>query len=182
MTFFTLLVALGCVSAIRSETCLGQKELSLISSIESTLNTLKNRLKGISAGCPSGWKEFKNHCYYTSPDITTWYKAKKLCKQKGGYLAQITDSAEDAWVANLLRRAVQHHHGYWMGAEDFTNGKWRWVNDSSKVQYTHWKIDEPNNSGGVEHCAHFWRYANYRWNDTNCTHGGIGYLCEKTKA
>lgn len=46
MTFFTLLVALGCVSAIRSETCLGQKELSLISSIESTLNTLKNRLKG----------------------------------------------------------------------------------------------------------------------------------------
>ncbi|VDI09689.1 selectin, platele [Mytilus galloprovincialis] len=182
MMMFALFFLLGCVAVIRSETCYGQKEISLISSIESTLNTLKKSLKGKSAGCPSGWKEYKNHCYYTSPDTKTWNRAEKICIQMGGYLAQITDSAEDAWVVNLLRKAVQHPAGYWMGAEDFKDGKWRWTNDSSKLRYSHWNDYEPSNSGGVEHCAHFWKYANFRWNDAPCYNSnGMGYICEKTK-
>lgn len=83
---------------------------------------------------------------------------------------------------NILTEAVQHPAGYCMGAEDFKDGKQRWTNDSSKLRYSHWNGYEPSNSGGVEHCAHFWKYANFRWNDAPCYNSnGMGYICEKTQ-
>ena len=33
--------------------------------------------------------------------------------------------------------------------------------------YTNWNTNEPNNAGGIEHYANFWKDVGYKWNDLN---------------
>ncbi|XP_063443238.1 perlucin-like protein [Mytilus trossulus] len=187
MMLSILFVVLGLISVIKPDSCLQQKEKSLISNIRSTLNTLEEDLANKYAGCQVGWKEYQNHCYYFSSDTETWNEAEKICRNKGGYLVQITDSAENAWVVNILRKAVQQRMmGYWMGAKKAKDGQWKWINDLSKVKYFNWNPGQPDNYGGIEDCVSFWRDHNYNWNDapSNITfhkYGGVGYICEKTR-
>ncbi|XP_052062667.1 perlucin-like protein [Mytilus californianus] len=175
-------VVLGFVSVIKSEHCLRQKEQSLISSIRSTLKTLEEDLAGKYAECQTGWKEYKNHCYYFSSDTKTWHEAEKICRNMGGYLVQITDSSENSWVVTILTKAVQHQFGYWMGATNVKEGLWKWINDLSKVQYSNWNPGQPDNYGDEEDCASFWKDIKYNWNDAPSNYSGIGYICEKTRA
>ncbi|CAC5415431.1 MRC [Mytilus coruscus] len=171
MIFSIVFVVLGFVSMIKSESCLGQKEKSLISGIRSSLKTLEEKLEG--------WKEYKNHCYYFSSDTKTWPEAERKCRNKGGYLVQISGSSENSWVVTILTKAVQHQFGYWMGATNVKDGQWKWINDLSKVQYSNWIPGQPDNSKGVEDCASFWKDNNYNWNDVKSNHDGLGYICEK---
>ncbi|XP_052062002.1 perlucin-like protein [Mytilus californianus] len=172
MTLFTLFVVLSCASVIRSETCFGPKETSLISTIRIPT--------GQSTSCPSGWKGYKNHCYHFSSNTNTWNGAEIRCRTMGGYLVQITDSSENAWFANMHTKSVQHHYGYWIGATKVHGGRWRWTHDSSNVKYFSWSRNQPDNAGGKENCAHFWRGMD-KWNDAGCTTWGIGYICEKVQ-
>ncbi|XP_076109589.1 perlucin-like protein [Mytilus galloprovincialis] len=176
-----LVVICCCVSVIRSETCFGQTEKSLISTIQSSLKTLEEKLQGKSASrCPTGWEKYNNHCYYVSADKTkNWYKSERQCRDIGGYLVQVTDSAEDSWIAKLIQKTGQHSTSYWMGAANGKEGKWSWVNDSFKVQYSNWAPGEP--SGGTNQCAQIWYRSNYKWDDTPCNRLGKGYICERTQ-
>lgn len=45
-------------------------------------------------------------------------------------------------------------------------GMWAW-HDASPVDYTNWDVDQPNNVGGGEHCAHV-RELDGTWNDEEC--------------
>ena len=38
--------------------------------------------------------------------------------------------------------------------------------------------DEPNNSGGIEHCVHFSSYADFLLNDSDCSNQ-CKFICEK---
>lgn len=66
-----------------------------------------------------------------------------------------------------------------MGAANGKEGKWSWVNDSFKVQYSNWAPGEP--SGGTNQCAQIWYRSNYTWDDTHCNRLGKGYICERTQ-
>ncbi|VDI56799.1 Hypothetical predicted protein, partial [Mytilus galloprovincialis] len=181
MMFSILFVVLGFVAMIKSESCLGQKEKTLLSGIRSSIKTLEEKLEGKNAKCPAGWKEYKNHCYYFSSDTNSWPDAERKCRNIGGYLVQISDSSENSWVVSILRKAVQHDCGYWMGATNAKDGQWKWINDLSRVQYSNWISGQPDNSNGVEDCACFWKVNNYNWNDASSNHDGLGYICERTR-
>lgn len=68
---------------------------------------------------------------------------------------------------------------YWLGAADhLKEGDWRWMNDLSKVQYSGWHPNEPNNYGGNEDCALI--SMAHSWNDGTCK-SSLGYICENQK-
>ena len=53
------------------------------------------------------------------------------------------------------------------GTDADKEGKWVW-SDRTKMSYTKWKKDEPNNVRG-EHCAVVYTRQNPNWNDIKCS-------------
>ncbi|XP_076109265.1 perlucin-like protein [Mytilus galloprovincialis] len=184
--FLSVILVLCCISMIETTICDRSKEKAMISEMRSLLESFENKINdnsckctSYSNECPAGWKKYKNHCYFFSPDTRKWHDAAKQCKNMKGYLVKITDSAENSRVVDMIKKSVKHYFGYWMGAADFQNeGHWRWVHDSSKVRFSQWLPGQPDNGGDNEHCAHFWSAHQYQWNDAPCHQHGMGYICE----
>ncbi|XP_071174080.1 perlucin-like protein [Mytilus edulis] len=174
------ILVLCCISMIASNSCDISKEKSMISSM---LQSIEKKMKECSSNenCPPGWKKYKNHCYFFSPDGKNWQDAVKQCKHMGGYLVKITDSAENSWVVDMLTKSVKHKWGSWMGSSDLKKeGDWRWVQDSSKVRFSQWLRGQPDNYGNNEDCGHFWPAHQYQWNDIPCSVDEMGYICESS--
>ncbi|CAC5400422.1 Perlucin-like protein [Mytilus coruscus] len=176
-TISTLIVIFCCILVVKSETCLGSQEKSILSGIKSSIKTLEEKLEGKSPRCRPGWKEYKDHCYFFSTDKKPWHEVEVECRNLGGYLTQVTDSSENAWIVSMItsKKVIQQY--YWMGATDFKEGEWRWVNDLSKVHYTSWSSGQPDNAHGKEDCAHLGHRHNYKWNDHVCSNS-FAYICE----
>ncbi len=131
------------------------------------------------------------HVYEFLPNQLDWASAKTAAEARvvggqHGYLATLTDPAEEAYVIPKLTGSG------WAGASDATvEGDWRWVtgpeantlfyqgNGSTDPagaavdgNYTDWSNYEPNNSGN-EDCMEV--YAGGMWNDIPCemTFGSI---------
>ncbi len=98
-----------------------------------------------------------------------------------GYLANITSSDENTFVANRLTQDG------WFGASDSgVEGTWQWLDgpesgttfwtgtaSGTASGYENWATGEPNQSGD-EDCSQF--YANGSgWNDLPCNAGGLNY-------
>ncbi|XP_076109262.1 perlucin-like protein [Mytilus galloprovincialis] len=170
--FISVILVLSCISLIESRPCDRSKEKTMIYELRSLLNSLESKINdnscecGASEKCPDGWKKYKEHCYFFSPDSKTWHNAANQCKSMRGYLVQITDSAENSWVLDILKISTKHRHGSWIGASDLEKeGDWRWINDSSKVRYSQWHPGQPSNYGNREDCGHFASGYGYEWND-----------------
>ncbi|XP_076111677.1 perlucin-like protein [Mytilus galloprovincialis] len=174
--FLSAILFMCCISMIFSNPCDISDEKSMISRM---LQSIEKKLKASGectapANCPAGWTKYKTHCYFFSPDGKNWHDAAKQCQNIGGYLVQITDSAENSWVVDKLKKSVKHTLGSWMGLADVKKeGDLRWVGDSSAVSYSHWHLGEPSNSTN-EDCVHFLSQANYEWNDAPCHLDNMG--------
>lgn len=105
------------------------------------------------------------------------WRKKQLQKINFNYIIVWQFHRISKYELEFITEVIQQH--YWMGASDFKEGDWRWVNDLSKVTYTDWNAgtSEPSNSGGIEDCAHFWHGQNYKWNDMPCK-TAFAYICE----
>ncbi|XP_063442533.1 perlucin-like protein [Mytilus trossulus] len=172
-----LLVIFCSILAVKSKTCLGSQEKSIISGIKSAIKTLEEKLEGKSPRFRAGWKEYKDHCYFFSSGTKPWHEAEVDCRILGGYLTQVTDSTENSWIVTMITSEQVNQQSYWMGATDFVGGDWVWMNDLSKVVYTNWTWGQPDNSNGIEDCAFFSADKNYEWSDKLCTEE-IAYICE----
>ncbi|XP_071174078.1 perlucin-like protein isoform X2 [Mytilus edulis] len=181
--FLSVMLVLCYISMIESNSCDISKEKATISSmLQSIEKKMKEKCSVNSENCPAGWKQYKDHCYFFSPDTKTWQNADKQCKNMGSYLVKITDSAENSWVVDMITKSVKHYYGSWMGAADFENeGHWKWMHDSSKVLYTNWSVIQPDNKNN-EDCGHFWSAHQYKWNDAQCNLDRMGYICECSHA
>ena len=72
---------------------------------------------------------------------------------------------------------------FWMGLEDNAiEGEFRWK-DGNSFEYRNWAIDEPNNGGGAQYCAHFlmypgWSYDTFGlWDDMEC-YESLSFVCK----
>ncbi|XP_052062671.1 perlucin-like protein [Mytilus californianus] len=159
--FLSVIMVLSCISMIESTTCNRSQERTMISEMRSLLESLENKINDNSCKCsanenkcPGGWKKYKDHCYFFSPDSKTWHNAANQLS---------TNMALGLGLADLKK-------------ED----EWRWVHDSSKVRYSQWYPGQPSNIGNnqSEDCGSFWSDAKYQWNDVSCKSNGMGYVCE----
>lgn len=104
------------------------------------------------------------HRYYLLSQ-NNWAASEAEAVKLGGHLVTINDGAENDWVYNQFANFGGSRRHLWTGLNDRANeGVFIWSSGETPL-YRSWSPGEPNNSSGVENCAHFWGYA---WNDFNC--------------
>lgn len=133
------------------------------------------------------------HLYEYVSTTLDWNGAKTAAESRSkygasGYLATITSSAENSFVAARLSNQG------WMGASDVASeGSWRWVTgpeagtlfwtgtSSGSVasgQYASWNGGEPNDSSSNEDCGQY-LIGGGLWNDLPCSGTTLpGYVVE----
>ncbi|XP_063443233.1 perlucin-like protein [Mytilus trossulus] len=117
--FLHFFVVLCCIPRTMSDSCLGDREKSIISDIKSSLMKLEHNLNEKSRRCPDGWRDYKNHCCFFSSEKKSWHEAENQCRKMGGYLVKVTDSAENSWLVNTITSKKVIEQSYWIGAADF---------------------------------------------------------------
>ena len=108
----------------------------------------------------------------------SWTEAKAYCESLGGYLATITDSAEQRFIESLLMNGGKDT--YWLGGYRVNGNNFAWIT-GEPMAYTNWDPEEPNNYTGDENYI----VINWigGWNDLyDGGFGGygseMGFICE----
>ena len=99
----------------------------------------------------------------------SWAQARDFCQGLGADLAVVEDATENDF---LVAHGASNH---WLGLDDLeVEGAFVWV-DGQPLSFANWQPGEPNNSGGIEHCAH--TRVEGTWNDLACDAPRL-VLCE----
>merc|ERR1719487_1188212 len=98
----------------------------------------------------------------------TMFDAKNACLERGGTLASIQNSEEQAAMATLA--SAHGKKKYWLGGDEMVaEGKWSWA-DGSEWGFTNFKEGQPNNWDGQEQeCLVVKKKSDYQWHDNLCT-------------
>ena len=106
----------------------------------------------------------------------TWWEAELHCVSVGANLVSIHSLEEHNFVNSLIKNFDPTQGSTWIGLTDIhKEGEWMW-SDGSKVSFTQWKTNEPNNYGGNEHCVHTNSGTAFKWNDSGCSHA-LTFVC-----
>merc|ERR1719209_1618727 len=144
------------------------------------------------ASCSPPWTSLDTGCYLFQEWNSTWYDSRRECKQSGGYLVEVDSQEEqDAILREIASRGWDGdtHFGFWIGLTDiFHDGTWVWDNLGKPLDFSYWAPGEPNNWGGVQHCAAIKLWGeNGKWDDVGCeavkiehmrTGETYGHICE----
>ena len=75
----------------------------------------------------------------------------------------------------------------WLGGRRDPGNRDTWVwSDGTPWDYTNWVQGQPDNTAGVEDCAHMWESGHlplaerHKWNDRPCSHERT-FVCKKGK-
>lgn len=130
-----------------------------------------------------------------TPGRISWTAARDAALGRGGHLATITSSSENAFVASMATAEPQlwtidtagNGQGPWIGGYQPAGspepaGGWSWVS-GDPWGFTAWASGEPNNLNGVEHYTQLFgkgALTGSQWNDMSNTtgFGGLGYVIE----
>ncbi|XP_066537428.1 macrophage mannose receptor 1-like isoform X2 [Hoplias malabaricus] len=101
-----------------------------------------------SPGCKPGWTKFGSYCYLAGTEAKTFKEAKKMCEERGSYLADITRRVENAFLVSLIGTRPEKH--FWIGLSNQKNGQiFKWTN-TEKVPFTNFNAGMP---GGKQGCV-----------------------------
>jgi len=148
--------------------------------------------------CSPPWKSLDTGCYLFQEWNSTWYNARRECKQSGGYLVEVDSQEEqDAIMNEITSRGWDGHthYGFWIGLTDiFHDGTWVWDNLGKPLDYSNWASGEPNNYNGAQHCVAMKVWGaeddnanDGKWDDISCEtmktgnfslDSTVGYICE----
>ena len=102
---------------------------------------------------------FNGSQYYCSLNPATWNNAKSIATSHGGYLADVTTAAENAYLANQLQT-----NSAWIGLSDYGNeGNFTWCSGAPFGSYTNWYPGQPNNYNGTQDYVEL--LSDGTWND-----------------
>ncbi|XP_055997533.1 perlucin-like protein [Ostrea edulis] len=137
--------------------------------------------KVTSGGCPYGWHQYNNHCYWFSREKLNWYRASMKCTAMGGYLASVDQSHENTYVRHMLS-TYGFRRGAWMALNDVlrpNKHRWCWGFIVKPCHKFDWYGQEPvYHTTGDYNCGIFWRSYKYHWHVDSCGQGNH-YVCER---
>ncbi|KAH8328283.1 hypothetical protein KR067_007662, partial [Drosophila pandora] len=97
-----------------------------------------------------------SHYFFESKKETNWFDAYEYCRSMDTHL--ITFETMDEW--NLISEYMKDKeltNFYWTSGTDLANhGKHKWFSNGKPIKLNIWRIGEPNNFGGNEHCDAFY--------------------------
>ncbi|XP_072226477.1 galactose-specific lectin nattectin-like [Leuresthes tenuis] len=126
--------------------------------------------------CPMFWYSFNGRCYKYVASHMTWGEAELHCVSEETNLVSIHSLEEHNFVTSLIKNIDPTQGFTWIGLTDVhKEGGWMW-SDGSKVGFTQWDINQPDNAGGHEHCGHTNFGTAFKWNDNMCSHA-LGFVC-----
>ncbi|XP_071940909.1 macrophage mannose receptor 1-like [Antedon mediterranea] len=131
-------------------------------------------------GCPSGWKTYDNYCYYADNTVANFDASSMKCQNRyaGAELASVHNVGENSFLLNLVQQDL-FGHSTWIGMSDNNNeGTFAWL-DGSKVDFTYWGQNQPDNWYDGEDCIEL-RYWDGTWNDNVCS-GAFTSICKMKK-
>ncbi|XP_049338776.1 macrophage mannose receptor 1-like [Astyanax mexicanus] len=98
--------------------------------------------------CKPGWVRYGNYCYLTGSGRQTFEEAKQMCENAGSYLADVTNSVENAFLVSLIGAQPEKH--FWIGLSNQEDqSTFEWTNNM-KVPFTHFNHGMP---GGKQGCV-----------------------------
>ena len=124
--------------------------------------------------CPSGWIQYKNHCYLQVDARMTWFDAQSNCNGYSGYLLSI----ETADECDFIRNDNSFDAGVgWLGGTDAdTEGVWMW-DSGAEVTLDHWQPYQPDNNYNADCMAVNIDWNSWEWDDQGC-HIEYRSVCE----
>merc|ERR1712179_95666 len=127
--------------------------------------------------------QFGGFCYEMVLDHPgDWYHAKADCESRRGYLVDIHNFPEQAFLINSIQvLGIPDDKGVWIGMTDETSeGNWKWVSGVA-MNFKNWAGSQPGMIGGMENCG-LMEFSG-TWHDYPC-HGLIfttenhGWICK----
>lgn len=126
-----------------------------------SLKLVDDKINNMTFVNPIGEKcNFAGHTYQVFDISKNWTQAKEYCENLGGHLVTITDSEEQSFVSNLVKRG--NKDTYWLGATDVeVEGEWKWIT-GEPFEYQNGSFDNgpPGPEDWLEMIA-----SSGRWND-----------------
>ncbi len=86
--------------------------------------------------------ELDGRLYYASQGNTTWLSALKMAKSMGGYLLQVDNAAEHAFVANAVNGAYPYYFDY---SDQNCDNNYE-LHNGFNTSYANWATGYPNNA------------------------------------
>ncbi|XP_060698526.1 C-type lectin Cal-like [Hemiscyllium ocellatum] len=114
--------------------------------------------------CPGGFIYF-SHCYKFVLEKRTWIDAELYCRTlaPGGHLASIHSEEQN----EIIIKNSSPSTNFWIGLNDiYKDGTFLWT-DGSSTDFINWKMNQPDNYQGKEHCVQTTGKLLY-WNDLIC--------------
>eukprot|EP01083_Nonionella_stella_P230107 813794_1 len=128
------------------------------------------------------------HLVYDPTRTYTWFEAQAYCEtQYGTNLATVIDETALSEVLEMRDAKFPSTNVYaWLGLNDqAVEGVWEWVsgascdaNAATNMCVTYWKVNEPSNSGGIEHCAELIYPPDNTVYDKTCETGRNQFFCD----
>ena len=156
--------------------------------------TMKNTLHNILFSyysflcCPTGWvSDGISYYYMMSSKFAKMTDARQQCQNLGADLPIISSAKENNLILDLLEK--EGKKWAWLGLQrNISDLEFYWVNGSElRGKYQNWSDGEPNNSGGLEHCAYIKGHRDInkgQWNDCGCEFPSArlspSVVCQKT--
>ncbi|KAJ8312048.1 hypothetical protein KUTeg_009421 [Tegillarca granosa] len=142
---------------------------------------LKDLISRIRENCaqfttvaPCSGTQYAGHCYTLSSTERNWTNARDDCQSRGGYLVDITSSAENNIAKQLAFMSPSDQ--VWLGATDeLEEGVYRWVSNNQTMTFTDWYRNDPDGGNG-QNCLSTYLESRL-WIDNICS-SSLPYICE----
>ncbi|XP_066295772.1 uncharacterized protein [Branchiostoma lanceolatum] len=134
----------------------------------------------IQKGCPNGYvyHQHSRSCFKAFNRQRSYDDAAATCSSDGGTLAMPRDRTTNTFLINL-KDAVDNKAYFWFGLSyRAKEGRWVWADGAALGSFTSWYPKMPDNSGGNEDCAEYWR--DDKWNDYKCSDSSRKFICQVT--
>lgn len=92
-------------------------------------------------------------------------------------LATIYSQSEEEELKNVVERAGLQKERFWISGSDLGHeGRFSWFSTGDPLEYKNYKVAQPDNFKGLEHCLDF--NFTYGWNDAVCS-TKLYFICER---
>ncbi|XP_065924934.1 type-2 ice-structuring protein-like [Magallana gigas] len=116
----------------------------------------------MTQSCDGDWVRYGDSCYRYYTSQMRWMDAFKTCQSDNGFLTDIENADEQAFLQNLTDGGE-----FWIGASDCA-GRWLWYGSTQPWGFTKWDTHQPDNFRNNEHCGEIRPHG--MWNDFPCSH------------